>query len=234
MRARRRLSRAEADVGGALSDAPAHRVGHTHDVDHRSDVVHPHDVRAAKDRRRGRRRARKEALVDRASGDRAEMALPRRSGEDRRNLTDFTEAAQERERFSGGLGEAEARIDDDTLSLDACRFRAIDRRAQVVPNEANDGLRIGLPIRFRPRTSPAVREHQPRLRPSDGLRHTIFRETGDVVSDRRARLEARIDDRRAARIDRYRHAHGLPQPANRRDRAPQLLLGRDLRMAGPR
>src|SRR5207245_1963800 len=85
--------------------------------------VHPHDVRAGKDRSRGRRRAREEALVDRASGDRAEMALSRRSGEHRRNLTDFTEAAQERERFSGGLGGAEGGLDDDTLSLGARSLR---------------------------------------------------------------------------------------------------------------
>ena len=86
--------RAEADVGGALSNAAAHRVGHAHDVDHRNEVVHAHDVRAAEDRGRGRRRAREEALVDRAPGDGAEMAFSRRSREHRRNLTDFTETAQ--------------------------------------------------------------------------------------------------------------------------------------------
>jgi len=148
------------------------------------------------------------------------MTLARRSGEQRRHLADLAKTAKERERLGDCLRESKARVDDDARAEHPGRLGAIDRHAQIVPDEPDHAVRVGVPFRVRPRTRPAVRDDEPCPRSRDGLRDKIVGEPGDVIGDRRARLKARLDDRRARRVDRDRDAHRFPQAANRFDRAP--------------
>ena len=213
----------------------SHAVGHLHDVRHLADAVHPHDVRAQQDRTGHRGGGPPLALAGRA---RAQRLLEKRlaRGADENRPVELRQGPQPREhgeRLGRVLGEAEPGIDHHLFARDPGRGRAADCRTQLGDDLPDDVVVRGVAVHV---AGPAAHVHEHERNTgggADGRQVRIIAQPGDVVDEGGAVLDRPPGDLGLAGVDRDRHPQPPREAAQHRDDAPDLLVGRHLRGAGP-
>ena len=181
----------------------------------------PDDVHAGRDAQGGRRERGLDPLVRRQVEDPAQGRLARRAQEDRPSQDpQGIEVSQERQVVFGRLAEAEARVDDDRLPLDARPERPLQRSLEI-GEDLGEEVRVG-------RLGAVVHDDQRHTaRRGQASERVVGPHGPDVVDERCARVERGLGHGRLDRIDAERrfgqcavkggdHGHGPPQLLLRR------------------
>src|SRR5665647_1731435 len=160
----------------------------------------------------------------------AEKTLAGRADEQRvAEAAQLIEPREQRPVVGSRLGEAEARVEDQLVTLDTCREERCHPLAQLAGDVGHD---IAVLVGRVARTAVVHRDvDNPGARDQAG-HHGIGRARGDVVDDHGAVLEGRLCDRRPGRVDTHDHP-GPGEPGHHRDDPVELLLSADPDGPGP-
>ncbi len=165
-------------------------------------------------------------------GQPADQALAGDADQQRKpELRQFRQPAQQLDRVSRPLGEADARVEGDLRAADAGAFRGGDACGQFRGDLGGD-IRVGR-VRLHGRRGAAhVHEHDGTTARGDQRRGIgVMRQGGDVVDDAGSGVERGRHGDGVTGVD-GEHQPGGRERANDRDDPGALLLGADWRGTG--